>query len=150
MAYTAENGIEFRGDKAIELVAALPRTGQIAKDVYISKHPTSDGRDKVVKLTAVREGAARLAEDASVQSISLVRNPNIIVHPKRGWAGADILRVAFVSGEGLELPYIAEATPNIPEDRRGLVQTVLGNISELVTHPLREARGNVPALRLVG
>ena len=125
-------------ERAIGVIAFHPWTGQIAEKVYTARRPifddNGDNKGTQVSLTAVWEGAARLAENPAVRCIVLERNPN-----RRGLENAISLRIDLVNGRGSErLDYVFSregVVPIIGKGRKRLVQTVLGNITKLNVQP---------------
>lgn len=123
-------------EKAIQTVAAHPRVGQVEKGIYIGRQPAPNG-DQAVFLTAVWDGAARLAQDPTVRCVTLERNPNI-----QGLEDATCLTIEGPSGEGLN-KLICRAGEILQSDasKAGLVCTVLGNIARELAYSSSNPRG---------
>lgn len=111
-------------DEAVRAVARQPFAGQVGEKVYVSKRPTADGLGQIVGLTAVWEGAARLAGDDAVRCVVLTSNP------ERWDLGSAIsLTVSRGKGELIEVNYRPGETFQLDPRRARLVNTILGNIA---------------------
>ncbi|MBI2338181.1 hypothetical protein HYU95_03260 [Candidatus Daviesbacteria bacterium] len=127
------NRIEASAGRAIDAVEALPRGGQVAEEVYVGKHPLLDAHlqevGRVVGLTALGKGAARLAGNEGIRCIILEKNGGL-----RNFKGAIFLAIDQGNQKGGERKnYIFEPGKelDIPDGERRLVQTVLENIAQL-------------------
>ena len=111
--------------EAVKVVSEHPlRVGQPAKEVYIANFPASRGGD-VINLTAVWDGAARLAENPSVRLVSLELNPNIV-----GKENATVLTVHRAEGRDIEQSRVIyrEGATIVQGDALDLAPTIFANI----------------------
>ncbi len=126
--------LEVLAEQAIGVVASLPWHGQITDKVYTGKRSVSDGKDQI-GLTAVWEGAGKLAGDPAVRCIVLEKNPN-----RRGLEDAVLLRVDSVDGKGSKrfsrVFLKAGVVPRIDDEgEEPLFRTILGNFTKLTVRP---------------
>jgi len=134
--------VEVLAEQAIGVVASYPWSGQIVEQVYTARRPIFDNganNGTQVSLTAVWEGAEKLAGDPAVRCIVLERNPY-----REGLKNAVLLRIDqvnskgstrfdFVFRKGVEPTIINKkgVEASIGRNRRRLALTVLGNIAQL-------------------
>ena len=110
-------------EQAIGVVANHPHVGQVAEGIYVGRQSAANGIDNVVDLTAVWEGASRLAGDPAVRGILLEKNSN-----RWDLRGAIALTIHRDGSDPVKLVYRTGEIPQLDVNRTRLVDTVLGNI----------------------
>lgn len=110
-------------EEAIEAVTAYPHVGEVEEGIYIGKQRADNG-GQVVELTAVWQGAARLAGgDTTIIGIILLKNPN-----HRDLQNAVSLTIYRHGDDPVEVVYRPGETPQLDSNRARLVNIVLENI----------------------
>lgn len=128
--------IESSAERALDVVANLPRSGQVDKELYVTRGLANNG-EPIIGLVATWSGAARLAEDPSYRFISLVRNPNLIDE-----GDAIILKTHQVRDNTEVTTRAVYRNSRLEGEEPNQVQAILNNIGKL----RGLMNGNLPSL----